>query len=68
MLNSNPCELSVHNWLYPMNECMEIIAAKLVHNPKYAELGAINKNELEGANPICKKEFEGLVELLSSVL
>jgi hypothetical protein len=65
LLNVNPRELTVHNWLYPSRACMGIIAAILTNNPRYVELVNTYEQELQDANPTYKKEFEDLVALLN---
>ncbi|MDP4260057.1 MAG: hypothetical protein Q8937_17660 [Bacteroidota bacterium] len=64
LLNSNPGQLSVHFWLYPMKAIMGLIAAKLVNNPQYPELAIIYEEKLRNANPVYKTEFERLELLL----
>lgn len=46
LLNKNPREISIHNWLFPLRACIAIIAAKLNNNPKFEELIKIYEEEL----------------------
>ncbi|MHB2154390.1 hypothetical protein ACX8XN_08325 [Calditrichota bacterium GD2] len=66
ILNINPKEISIHNWLYPMRACIALIAAKLSNNPKYDELLKIYDEELEDAAENYKIEFARLKKLLES--
>jgi hypothetical protein len=65
ILNENPRELSIHQWLYPLRACMGLIAARLVNNPMYDDLARIYKEELQDATTTYKLEFERLTKLLS---
>lgn len=61
LLNMNPREISIHNWLYPLRACIAIIAAKLNKNPKYEELVKIYSEELKEAVYPYNEEFTTLV-------
>jgi len=65
LLNKNPKELCIHQWLYPLRACIGIIAAKLVKNPQYNELLCIYEDELQEAVPAYKEEFERLKLILN---
>ena len=65
LLNTNPRELSIHHWLYPLRACMGIIAAQIVHNPIYNDLVNIYEEELQEANLTYKMEFEKLISVLN---
>jgi hypothetical protein len=65
LLNKNPRELCIHQWLYPLRACVGIIAAKLVKNPRYNELLCIYEEELQEAVPAYKEEFERLKLILN---
>lgn len=65
LLNRNPRELCIHQWLYPLRACIGIIAAKLAENPHYNELLCIYEEELHDAVPAYKEEFERLKSILN---
>ena len=65
LLNSNPRQLVIHNWLYPLRAIMGLIAAKLAHNPNFDELLRVYEEELQEANPDNKAEFEHLKLIIS---
>ncbi len=67
LLNSNPREISIHNWLYPLRACLALIAAKINHNPRYDELVNIYEQELENAADNYRKEFSLLKNILSNM-
>jgi hypothetical protein len=60
LLNSNPQQLVIHNWLYPLRAIMGVIAAKLAHNPKFDELLHLYEEKIKDASPEYKSEFEHL--------
>ena len=64
LLNNNPRDISIHNWLYPMRACLGIIAAKLNNNPIYYELKQIYSEEMQEAVSPYKEEFEELLRML----
>lgn len=64
LLNKNPKEISVHNWLYPMRACIGLISAKLNANPNYSELLEVYSMEMQEAAESYKKEFLILRKLL----
>ena len=67
LLNLNPRELTIHNWLYPFRACIGLIAAKLARNPKLTDLEQIYKEELNESTDSWKDEFTKLCKLLNNL-
>lgn len=61
LLNSNPTEISIHYWLYPMRAIIAVIAAYKANNPRLMELIEIYKSELQEAEEFYKNEFDHVV-------
>lgn len=65
LLNKYPRDISIHNWLYPLRDCIGIIAAKLNENPDFNTLKGIYQEEMKEAVAPYKEEFNRLItELL----
>jgi len=65
LLNKNPRDISVHNWLYPYKAIMGIISAKINNNKNFNELLKIYSDELLEAADNLKQDFNNIIHNLN---
>ncbi|HAT66215.1 MAG TPA: hypothetical protein DCS66_16735 [Flavobacteriaceae bacterium] len=64
LLNENPKEISVHNYIYPLRSCIAILAAKINSNENFINLVKIYEEEMKNAEEPYKSDFIKIKEYL----